>query len=113
MSADIPEADWKVLRSLQEPLRERFCQRALKGMTDRAGAEGSFYARYLEVYKHLREQDENLGLAFDHPKRSNAIQKIMTLYSRGLLREEEFRRFSEETQARVAGVCEDAEFYTK
>jgi hypothetical protein len=107
MSGNFLESDWKVLRALQAPLLERFCRRVLQRVTTLAGdaGAGSAHERYLKMYALIHEEDEDLALAFNDQRRSNAFQKICALYTRKVFLEEEFRRFSVQTQEDVVRLC--------
>jgi hypothetical protein len=105
MSADFPESDWKVLRRLERVALERFCERAFGKVTALANdSSQTHHERYLKVYKLVKSQDQELGLAFDDLKRSTALWKLARMHSQGLLTEEEFGAFSEETRETVVGL---------
>jgi hypothetical protein len=99
----ISESDWKLLRRLEPVALERFCRAALSELVRLASdpAKGS-HARYLGVFARLREQDEELGDAFNDLKRSTAYLKLARMRSFGLLTDEEFAGFGPQTQAAVA-----------
>jgi hypothetical protein len=96
------ERDWKRFRQLAPVALERFCGRVLaeaKGVADAPGL--SSHERYLKLYKLMREQDRELASAFDDHRRSTAKVKLARICSLGLLTEEEFGSFSEETRELV------------
>lgn len=104
----IPERDWKTFRSLKDELLSEACERILQKadvlLADRKGHE---HERYLALWELLREEDDDIALMFDDPRRSNAIMKLLALRSRGLLTDERFSRFSEATRERIDGHLED------
>lgn len=103
MHHQISESDWKLLRRLQPVALERLCQAILSEVVRLASdtAAGS-HARYLEVFKLIRERDEEVGEAFDGLKRSTALVKLARMRSLGLVTDEELAGFGAETQAAVA-----------
>ena len=104
---DIRESDWKIFRELRQVALERFCQRVLteiEGMS--SDANKSFHERYLEVYRHIEQQDSELGRAFDAPRRSQALTQLAVISSLGLIEPEELMRFTEETRNTVAALAE-------
>jgi hypothetical protein len=108
MSRDFPQPEWKILRELKPILLDRLCRRILDELIRLATAdEGSDHKRYLEVYKHLRDRDKGIALAFDDMSRSTAIIRLAAIQSLGLLTPEELTRFSPETQQMLAR-CPDA-----
>lgn len=102
LSDDIRESDWKLLRELRRLALDRLCTRVLDEMV--APAENrrkSAHERYLAVFKLMKERDLELAAAFDNPKRSMAVMQLMCMRRLGLLTDDEFACFSDETRARV------------
>ena len=99
MTREIPERDWKTLRRLTPRLLDRFCQKVLdEAVRLGEGSTQTSHERYLNLYRYLKKQDHPLGEAFDDHKRSTAFFKLANIYSLGLVTEEEFAEFSEETR---------------
>jgi hypothetical protein len=99
MSDQIRESDWKILRGLKQVALERFCERTLGEIAAVAIATSrGAHERYLEVFKLIDRRDEEIAVAFNDLRRSNAILKLAAMRSRGLVTDEEFGRFSEETR---------------
>lgn len=100
----IPERDWKTFRSLKDELLSEACERILQKadllLADRKGHE---HERYLALWELFREEDDDIVLMFDDPRRSNVLMKLLALRSRGLLTDDLFARFSEETRDRIDG----------
>lgn len=99
MSADFPESDWKVLRSVKDAALERLCERVMDEcrmvMDDRSL---SAHQRYLKMFKLIQDRDEDLAHAFDDMRRSRAVQRISWMRYLGLFTEEEWERFSPRTR---------------
>jgi hypothetical protein len=102
MERHISEADWKLLRQLGPVALERFCGRVLSEVVRLAGGTNSNHDRYLAVFDLIREQNEELSTAFDNMRRSTALMQIARIRSLGLVTDDEFARFSEETRTTVA-----------
>lgn len=99
MERHLPEKDWKLLRQLAPVALERFCDRALREATAIAQAPAkTSHERYLQLYRFLKEQDQDLASAFNDHRRSTALRQLAWIYSLRLLTEEEFGAFSEETR---------------
>jgi hypothetical protein len=105
MRDQIRESDWKILRDLSKVALERFCERTLGEIAaiTIATSRGA-HERYLEVFRLIDDRDEELALAFNDLRRSNAIIKLVAMRARGLLADEEFGRFSDETRDRIERI---------
>jgi hypothetical protein len=102
MTRQISESDWKVFRQLHQIALERFCERVLSDVSTIVSSGGkSAHERYLEVVKLLQRRDKELADAFNDLRRSTAWLLLAVIRRRGLLTEEEFARFSPETQGAV------------
>lgn len=105
----IPERDWKTFRSLKDELLSEACERILQKvdalLVDRKGHE---HERYLALWDLLKEEDDDIALMFDDPRRSNVSTKLRALRTRGLLTDDLLSRFSEETRKRIGGHQEDS-----
>ena len=96
---EIKESDWKFFNAVRSEALQRFCQKVLleiKGID--SDPTKSFHQRYLEIYRVVRDRDKELAKVFDYLRRSTALIQIAALRTRGLLNEDEFMRFSEETR---------------
>jgi hypothetical protein len=100
MSAAIPEADWKVFRSLHPIWIERFCQR-VNGELMRVLSDDNRdpYEQYLAAYKLMHKRDKELGSAFNDFRRSTAVFQIAIIRKLGVITDEELGQFSESTRA--------------
>ncbi len=98
----IPEADWKILRQLHPILLDRFCRRVLDEIQGAAADPSRTpHQAYLAVFDLIRRRDEELANAVADMRRSMAVIRICQMRSLGLMTEEEFGRFSEETRTIV------------
>ncbi len=100
---EIKESDWKLFRQLHPIALERFCERLL------AESEGlhrdttrSAHERYLAIYQFFRQRDQEVARLFDDFRRSTALMQLAAIKGQGLLTDEEFARFSQETQNIIA-----------
>jgi hypothetical protein len=95
----ISESDWKKFRQLHPLALERFCERVLSEVGPLAAASGkNAHERYLAVYQLIHKRNKELAQAFDDFRRSTALHQLALLRSWGLVTDEEFARFSFETQ---------------
>ena len=103
MMREIKESDWKILRQLHSDALERFCKQILVEIARiQADDKKSFHQRYLEVYAAMQRRDKEIALTFNNLRRSTALAQLAGMKARGLLTEDEFSRFSQETQEIVA-----------
>jgi hypothetical protein len=102
MSPQIPEPDWKLLRTLREAALQRAIVRALDESAALIADESRTPSeRYHALHDLLRARDRVIASAFDAPSRSNAMLQLMQLHALGLLREDEISRFTPETRGRL------------
>ena len=109
MSESFPESDWKRFRKLREVALERFCERVLREIGAIA-AHGriSSHERYLKIYRLMERRDEQLGRAFNDPRRSCALAQLATIHAYGLLSEAELLPFSPRTRETVEELSKPA-----
>lgn len=102
-SMDIPERDWKRVRSLKPTALDRFCARVLAECSELIGTPGQTnHERYLALFAHLQRRNEDLAAAFDDLRRSTGIPQLAQMRKHGLVTDDEFRGFSHETREKVA-----------
>ncbi|MBO0858405.1 MAG: peptide ABC transporter substrate-binding protein [Chloracidobacterium sp.] len=100
---EIKESDWKFFRQAHKIALERFCERILDENEELlSDTSRSAHERYIAIYRLFRERDKEVANLFDDFRRSTALWQIAALRGRGLLTDEEFARFSQETQNRIA-----------
>jgi hypothetical protein len=102
---DIKESDWRVFRKVREPALDRYCQRVITEVrqvidNDRV----SHHERYLKLWKLLRDRDKTLGMAFDDPRRSQALIQITNIDAENLLTEDELNQFSDELREQIERI---------
>jgi hypothetical protein len=108
MDGDLPEPDWKTVRKLHDLALERFCQRVLADIGRiHAATSKKAHVRYLEIFKVIEEQDKEIEWIFNDLNRSNAMEHLCAMSTRGLLAESEFALLSQETQDQVKAFLGD------
>ncbi len=101
---EIKESDWKIFRQLYPVSLERFCQRVLDENERLLNDTGQgVHERYVAIYQLFHQRDKELARLFDNFRRSTALLQILAIKRHGLITEEEFARFSEETRDYLAG----------
>ena len=106
MSHGIPEKDWKKLRALKETAIKIACERIfykINTLIESRGSESHKY--YLKLWKVMKAEDKKIALMFDDLKRSTAIFKLSMWKRNGILSDDDFEEFTEETQQRVDSIC--------
>jgi hypothetical protein len=102
---DIKESDWKVFRKVRELALERYCQRVIKEVRQVIDNDrNSYHERYLELWKLLNHRDKTLGIAFDDPRRSQALIQIANIEAENLLTEDELNQFSDELREQIEEI---------
>jgi hypothetical protein len=102
MAHTISEPDWKLFRKLREIALDRFCQRVLAEVESlTVDNTKTAHERYLAVFRLIERRDRELATLFDNPRRSAALQQLVSIQSHSLLTEDEMSRFSPETRAVV------------
>lgn len=109
---ELPESDWKKLRSIREKALARFCTRVLSQIHSKSAPDHfeEAHKTYLEVYRVVDENDALLADLFDDWRRSMAFIRLMGWLSHGLVTEEEFRSLSQETQMVMSAIV-NPKFY--
>lgn len=99
MTRQIKESDWKILRQLHSHALERFCEQILLEFERvHSDTTKSFHQRYLDIYAIIERRDKEIAQTFNDLRRSTALIQLAAIKARGLLTEDEFSRFSQETQ---------------
>ena len=99
---DIPEQDWKIIRKLKDKLLQKACDNILAKLKSIiADKQSNSHKTYLDLWKTLKKEDQELGLMFDDVKRSTALFKLATWKSSGLITDIDFEQFSEETKNKI------------
>ncbi len=104
---EIKESDWKILLQLHSDALERFCKQILLEIEFiHSQSTKSFHQKYLDIYATLQRRDKEIAQTFNNLRRSTALIQLVEMKARGLLIEDEFSRFSQETQDIVAPMLE-------
>jgi uncharacterized Ntn-hydrolase superfamily protein len=104
MSTDIPERDWKYLRSIHKALLDRLCRRILgeiQAEIARGGDGRTAHETYLAVYKRVERSDRVIGDCIDDWRRSTILARLFSLLDQDLLSAEEEGHLSEETREKI------------
>ncbi|MFK0574081.1 hypothetical protein [Endozoicomonas sp.] len=98
----IPERDWKVVRKLHPVLLQRYCQQVFRdvhALTE--DGQCDYHQACQGLYDLVHDRNEEMAAFFDDMSRSKAITMILGWKSHGIIDDDEFQEFSEETQALV------------
>jgi len=99
---EIKESDWKILRQLHPEALERFCKEILLEIESiNSDSAKSFHRRYLDTFGVLHRRDKEIAETFNNLRRSTALRQLASMRARGLLTEDEFSRFSQDTRNAV------------
>ncbi len=79
-------------------MRARIFEKIKKTIKEQPGNE---HNAYLQLWKILKEEDQEISIMFDGLKRSNAIHKLATWKRNGVIPDDSFSKFSNETQQTV------------
>lgn len=102
MPVNIPESDWKKLKSLKEINLQRACERILERIEKVAESRGGqSYKAYLEIWKIMEHEDTQISKMFDDLKRSTALFKLALWRANGVITEEELSQFTKETRDKI------------
>jgi hypothetical protein len=105
MSSDIPESDWRRFKEVHSRLLERYCGHILQEVATVSRGAGTAHARYLKVYRLIRQHDKEIARAFNDFRRSTAVMQLGIMRRMRLLTDEELSMFSEQTRTRVEGIA--------
>jgi hypothetical protein len=99
---NIPESDWKYLRSVKGELLETLC----KQINDEASRiikapSLSQHEKFLHLFRHVMEKNEIIANCFDDWRRSNILLKVVSLRKQQLLTDKYITRLSEETRSKI------------
>jgi len=98
----VPEADWKKLRTMKDKILQEACKKIFKKITDIIdGREHDRHKAYLDLWKTLKKEDNEISIMFDDLKRSNAIYKLAAWKRNGLVADDDWNKFSEQTRETI------------
>lgn len=108
MAHVFPESDWKIFRELRELALDRFCRRVLEELENLCrDAPRSHHERYLDVFRLLRDRDDELAHAFNDPRRSRMIAQLAAMHAHGLLEPDELTRFTAQTRDTIESLARE------
>ena len=95
MPGDIPESDWRRFKAVHTKAEERYCERILEELATivTVSEAGSANARYLKVYKLIKDRDKQMASAFGDCRRSTAVMQLGIMRRMKLLTDEELSLF--------------------
>lgn len=100
---ELKESDWKILRKLLPTALDRLSKRILDEIGRTSAQESKTqHQRFLAAYDIMENGNNDMGRAFNDLRRSNALVRLAIMKAQGLITQEEFSKFSEETQKRAA-----------
>lgn len=99
---EIPEADWKALKTIKPNVLNFACQRALEKI-DRIikNKNPNTHQSFLQVWDVIQDENEIIRHSFDDLRRSNATLKMGMMLRFNLIGEKELATLTEETRERV------------
>lgn len=105
MPYNFPEPDWKTLPRLKSLALDRLCQRILQeaGKILASAQESEHHRIYLDLFRHIHENDKVVSDCFNKWSRSHALDILISWRSENLLTDEEFAAFSPDTRTIVNG----------
>jgi len=103
----IKESDWKYLQTIKNKILNRHCEAILEVvdliLQNRKGEE---HKSYIQIYGLINIKDEEIADTYNDLKRSNAIEKICHMRRNLAMTDEEFSKFSDETQSIVNSIID-------
>ena len=104
---NLPERDWKLLRSLHRAALARYCARVLDECTAVIGDDKfSAHDRYLRLVRLLLERDDRVAAAFNDLRRSTAMQRLAAMINLGVVNGVELEQFSPATRETAAALAD-------
>jgi hypothetical protein len=105
----IPETDWKKLRALKTRALNDACARILDAVAQVVqNRDGREHEAYLALWELIQTQDDLIASMFDDFKRSTAFYRLAAWQRHGLVTESDLAWFTEETQATVKAINQNA-----
>src|SRR5512139_251847 len=109
MRHEFPESDWKTFSELRLVALERLCKRVLDEVPRfPLDTERSYHQRYLGLFRWLGERNDELAKVFDDPRRSQMLWQLAAIYAYGLLKPDEFARFTPHTRERIQVLAQES-----
>jgi len=100
--SNIPEKDWKKIRSMQNGALELACQRILDSLSETISSEDKCaHERYLELWKIIKVEDKKIANMFDNLRRSTAILQLAQWKTNDLITDQDLDSISPETKKKI------------
>ncbi|MBM9511013.1 hypothetical protein [Desulfogranum marinum] len=107
MHQKFPERDWKKLRSLKDSALEKLSNRIIEKLNSLIESrEGGSHKTYLRLWETMRAEDKIVAALFDDLSRSSAIITLAGWKTHGILSDDDFNDFTEDTQNRINTLME-------
>jgi hypothetical protein len=103
---NIPERDWRLLRSLHRTALERYCSRVLDECAAVACSNGSAHERYGRLYRLLQDRDDDIAAAFNDLRRSTAVQRLAAMINLGVVTDADLSAFTSSTSEGAMALAE-------
>jgi hypothetical protein len=108
VSHGFPEIDWKIFREIRGLALERFCKSVLAELDALVQDESrNHHERYLDVFRLLRDRDDELAHAFNDPRRSRMIVQLSAIHAYDLLEPDELARFTADTRGTIESLAKE------
>ena len=102
MAHELPERDWKYLRSIQKDLLNDLCwrinQKAAGIVSSKTESE---HDKYLKLYRHIEASNNIIAECFDDWSRSKLWLRLISMCNHKLLSAEHIMHLSEECRVRL------------
>ena len=107
---NIPEKDWKKMRSIKGNVLNIACERILEKVKRIIeNKENNNHEAYLKLWEIMRSEDDEIAIMFDDLKRSNARIKLAAWKRNNLISDDDLKEFSEETQEYVNMIIKETQ----
>ena len=99
---DLPESDWRLLRSMKDDLLRRASRTAIEHVHGIViGPNDDPHKIYLDLYRVVQSEDDKIGEMFNDMRRSTGILRLGQMVRQELITPEELQFFTQETQDRA------------
>jgi hypothetical protein len=98
---ELNDSDWTLLKRLKSVALDRCCRRSLEQISATCGSGGASHGRFLRIFSQVQKANDAISRAFDDLRRSTAVMRLASMRQQGLITDEEFSAFSEQTRSSV------------
>ena len=103
--SDIPEQDWKKIRSLKDKILNAVCADILDEINKEYMNKGNKnHKAYLKTWDIINTKDKDIADMFNDLRRSNAIFKLALWYKKGYLTDNEAKEFTAQTYKTIQSL---------